>query len=168
MTLLYAERIMGNGLVDDLTDVIYVDIKKFNKLETLQIADEIEQLNRKMMEENRKYILIGPGRWGSRDHFIGIPVLWTQISNAKVIVETSFEGFPLDGSSGSHFFHNVTSMNIGYFSVQHTAVDGGIHWEKLENQTLIEETKYCKHVRFKTPIVVKMDGKNQIGFIEIK
>lgn len=166
--LLYAERIMGNGLVDDLTDVIYVDIKKFNKLETLQIADEIEQLNRKMMEENRKYVLIGPGRWGSRDHFIGIPVLWTQISNAKIIVETSFEGFPLDGSSGSHFFHNVTSMNVGYFSVQHTAVDGGIHWEKLENQTLIEETKYCKHVRFKTPIVVKMDGKNQIGFIEIK
>ena len=88
-------------------------------MHTREMAVQIEQLNKKMVAEDRKYILIGPGRWGTRDPFIGIPVNWSQISNAKVIVETSLEDFPLDASLGSHFFHNVTSMNVGYFSIQH-------------------------------------------------
>lgn len=163
--LLYADKSLGNGIIDDLTDVIYVDINAFEKTETLHIAHEIECLNRKMIDENRKYVLIGPGRWGSRDRFIGIPVTWHQISNAKVIVETSMDGFPLEASFGSHFFHNVTSMNIGFFSVQHLSNEGFIQWDILNKQKIIKQTKYCKHIRFEKPFTVMMNGKQQIGVV---
>ncbi|MDD4847951.1 MAG: PEP/pyruvate-binding domain-containing protein [Bacteroidales bacterium] len=165
--LLFAEKVMGNGVINGLTDLIYVDLQNFDKTATLQIAQEIEQLNRKMIDEQRHYLLIGPGRWGSRDRFIGIPVRWSQISNAKVIVETSFDGFPLDPSSGSHFFHNVTSMNVGYFSVQHDSTSEFIRWDVLQKQNLIEETRFCKHIRFQQPFKVKMDGIKQIGMVEL-
>ncbi len=130
--LIHAERSMGNGRVDDIVDLIYVDPDKFDKMHTKEMAVQIEQLNEGMVEEDRKYILIGPGRWGTRDPFIGIPVNWSQISNAKVIVETSLEGFPLDASLGSHFFHNVTSMNVGYFSIQHDSGTSFIRWDELK------------------------------------
>ncbi|RLD71763.1 MAG: pyruvate, phosphate dikinase, partial [Bacteroidetes bacterium] len=117
--ILYTENGMGNGQVDDITDIIYVDKSIFDKSKTNEIALEIESFNNKMIKANKNYVLIGPGRWGTRDPWIGIPVKWTQISNAKIIVETSLEDFPLDASAGSHFFHNVTSMNVGYFSIQH-------------------------------------------------
>ncbi len=118
-----------------------------------------------MVAEDRKYILIGPGRWGTRDPFIGIPVNWSQISNAKVIVETSLEEFPLDASLGSHFFHNVTSMNVGYFSIQHDSSTSFIRWDELEKQEVIEETGFVKHIRFKEPVCIMMDGKKRISII---
>ena len=117
------------------------------------------------MKEDRKYILIGPGRWGTRDRFLGIPVNWSQISNAKVIVETSLDNFPLDSSLGSHFFHNVTSMNIGYFSVIHNSKSDFIRWDVLENCTLVDETEFFKHVRFSEPLKVVMDGKKKTSAI---
>ena len=117
--ILSTKTSLGNGRIDNITDIIYIDIEKFNKLKTIEMAAEIEYLNGLMVNEDRQYVLIGPGRWGTRDQFIGIPVVWSQISNAKVIVEISLDNYPLDSSLGSHFFHNVTSMNIGYFSIQH-------------------------------------------------
>ena len=102
--VLYSEKGMGNGCIENVQDVIYVDSEKFDKSMTEEMALEIEQLNEKMVKEDKPYILIGPGRWGTRDKWIGIPVKWYQISNAKVIVETSLDDFPLDASSGSHFF----------------------------------------------------------------
>ncbi len=108
---------MGNGVIDDISDIIYVEPEKFNNMLTVEMASEIEIMNEKMLRENERYILIGPGRWGSRDKFLGIPVVWPQISNAKVIVEIGLPDFHVDASLGSHFFHNVTSMNVGYFSV---------------------------------------------------
>ncbi len=166
-SLLYSAKGMGNGLINDVYDVIYVDINKFDKSFTNVMADEIEKLNEMMVNDGRKYILIGPGRWGTRDRWIGIPVNWPQISNAKVIVETSLNDFPLDASSGSHFFHNVTSMNIGYFSVQPEYDDSYIKWDVLQKQELINETTYFRHVRFKKPLVVKMDGKKRMAVITI-
>ncbi len=163
--ILFSDKGMGNGAIDFLNDVIYVDLNKFDKSKTPEMAEEIEKLNAGMVEQGRKYILIGPGRWGTRDRWIGIPVTWPQISNAKVIAETSLEGFPLDASSGSHFFHNVTSMNVGYFSVQPEFSKSYIKYEMLDKQELIEETKYFKHVRFKNPLIVKMDGKNRKAVI---
>lgn len=163
--LLYSENGMGNGRIDDIEDVIYVDMKKFDKLRTEKMRDEIDMLNRKLVDENRKYILIGPGRWGTRDRFIGIPVVWSQISNAKIIVEVSMEDFPLDASLGSHFFHNVISMNVGYFSVKHNALIDFINWEELDNAELINETRYFKHVRFSKPVEVIMDGKKRASLI---
>ncbi|MDR0364055.1 MAG: pyruvate, phosphate dikinase [Bacteroidales bacterium] len=166
-SLLYADKGMGNGTIEDIVDVVVVDPDLFDKINTEQIASEVDVLNKKLVEENRNYVLIGPGRWGTRDRFIGIPVMWSQISNAKLIVETSLESFPLDGSYGSHFFHNVTAMNIGYYSIQHMSKDNFINWELLKKQSLVEATKYCKHYRFKKPIMIRMDGKKRLGVIEI-
>jgi len=163
--IIYAEKSMGNGKLDNICDLVYVDPDGFDKLRTREMATQIEQFNRKMVKEDRKYILIGPGRWGTRDPFIGIPVNWSQISNAKVIVETSLDEFPLDASLGSHFFHNVTSMNVGYFSIQHDSSTSFIRWDELKGQELIEETEFVKQVRFKEPVCIMMDGKKRISII---
>lgn len=164
--ILYTEKGMGNGFIDDITDVIYVDSKKFNKAETESIANEIEAINEKMIREGRKYILIGPGRWGTRDRWIGIPVKWHMISNAKVIVETSLDDFPLDASSGSHFFHNVTSMNVGYFTVQHEQITSYIKYDELDEQEHVFDGNYFNHVRFNTPLKIMMDGKKRVYLIK--
>ncbi len=163
--LLYSENGMGNGRITGIYDVIYVDLDTFDKLKTEAIRDEIDELNSMMANENRKYILIGPGRWGTRDRFIGIPVSWSQISNARIIVEMSMSDFPLDASLGSHFFHNVISMNVGYFSVKHNDLIEYINWEKLNHTTLVTRKKYIKHVRFDKPLEVIMDGKKRHSLI---
>ncbi len=163
--LLYSENGMGNGRITDLYDLIYVDLDKFDKLKTEKVKDEIDKLNSLMVKEDRKYILVGPGRWGTRDRFIGIPVNWSQISNARIIVEMSMEDFPLDASLGSHFFHNVISMNVGYFSVKHDDLIDYINWEKLNETKLVNKTKFLRHVRFNRPLEVIMDGKKRHALI---
>ena len=165
--LMYADRGMGNGVIDDIIDLIVVDPETFDKTDTLSIAEEIESLNNSMVAENRNYVLIGPGRWGTRDRFIGIPVRWAQISNAKVIIETSLQGFPLDASYGSHFFHNITAANVGYYSVIHASPKTFINWDVVKNQEVVVKTKYCTHYRFPHPFTVRMDGKKRIGLIDI-
>jgi len=163
--LIFAEQSMGNGEVNDLCDVVYVKHEAFDKIKTREIAAELEELNRKLKTENRKYILIGPGRWGTADPFIGVPVKWSQISGAGIIIETSMEDFPLDASLGSHFFHNVTSMNVGYFSIQHDSSTSFIRWDTLEAQEVVEESTYLRHVRFAKNLCVLMDGKKRISAI---
>ncbi|GAP68916.1 pyruvate phosphate dikinase, PEP/pyruvate binding domain [Bacteroidales bacterium 6E] len=165
--LLFTTSCVGNGQISDIYDIIYIDPEKFDKLRTMEMAEEIEALNQQMISYNRKYILVGPGRWGSRDRFVGIPVNWSQISNAKVIVEISLRNFPLDTSLGSHFFHNVTAMNIGYFSVQHTSATDFIRWDMLNNLPLIQETKFYRHVRLRKPLHIFMDGRNKTSAIVI-
>ena len=165
--LLFSEKSMGNGKIDEITDVIYVDPSKFDNSKTLEMTVEIEKINAKMLAEHRKYLLIGPGRWGTRDRFIGIPVVWSQISNAKVIVELSMKDFPLDASLGSHFFHNVTSMGVGYFSVQYYSDTELIRWDVLEKQKEIERTEYFRHVRFEEGLTVIMDGKKRLSMVLI-
>jgi len=159
--LLYAEKGMGNGLLKHIDDVIYIDEKRFDKSQTTQMAEEIEKLNQMMIREQRKYLLIGPGRWGTRDQWIGIPVRWPQISNAAVIIETSMPDYPLDGSSGSHFFHNVTAMNVGYYSIQQELSKSFINWESLNGQKLINKTAHFNHIRFTKPMLIRMNGKKQ-------
>ncbi|MBN2617026.1 MAG: hypothetical protein JXR64_01800 [Spirochaetales bacterium] len=156
--ILYTETSLGNGEIDEISDVIYVDIDSFDKLKTIDMASEIEYLNRLMVKHNRHYILIGPGRWGTRDQFLGIPVNWSQISNAKIIVEISLDNFPLDSSLGSHFFHNVTSMNIGYFSVNNNKNSEFINWDRLYSEKIIKKTKYFRHIRFDKPVKIYMNG----------
>lgn len=163
--VLFSDKGMGNGLVQGITDVIYVDLDVFDKSKTNEMATEIEMLNTAMRRENRKYILIGPGRWGTRDRWIGIPVNWPQISNAQTIVETSFEGYPLDASSGSHFFHNVTSMNVGYFSVQPEMGISFIDYELLKKQKLISKTNFFRHVRFDNSLKIRMDGRKRLAVV---
>jgi len=166
-TLLYSQKSMGNGKIDDINDIIFLDNDKFDKTKTLEMTYEIEKLNAEMISKNKKYVLIGPGRWGTRDRFIGIPVTWPQISNAKVIVEMSLKDFPLDASLGSHFFHNLTSMNICYFSINSLSVDNYINFDILNKQKLINRTKYFKHIRFNKPLTIKIDGKKRISVVTV-
>lgn len=163
--LLYSDKEMGNGLIDTIDEVVFVDPDTFDKSKTVEMAEEMEKINAEMIRAGKKYILIGPGRWGTRDRWIGIPVTWPQISNAKVIVETSLEGFPLDASSGSHFFHNVTSMNVGYFSVQPELSESFIRYDVLKAQPDQRKTEYFTIVRFGQNLVVRMDGKKRIAVI---
>jgi len=163
--LLYSEKEMGNGMMDDIEEVVFVDPDTFDKSKTLEMADEMDKINAEMIRENRNYILIGPGRWGTRDRWIGVPVTWPQISHAKVIVETSLEGFPLDASSGSHFFHNVTSMNVGYFCIQPEFSKSFIRYDILKAQKNLRKTQYFTIAKFEKPLTVKMDGKKRISVI---
>ena len=163
--LLYSEKAMGNGVIEGLRDVIFIDPRVFDKSMTLEMAHEINVLNSAMRETGEKYILIGPGRWGTRDRWIGVPVTWPQISQAKVIIETSLEDFPLDASSGSHFFHNVTSMNVGYFSILQELKNNYIKWDILRKQKIVQQTKFFRHVQFEKDLTVIMDGKKRISVI---
>jgi hypothetical protein len=167
-TIMHARRGMGNGIISNITDIIYVDPGHFDKMKTREIADEINQFNRKMDFQNREYILIGPGRWGTRDPFTGIPVAWANISKARIIVEMGLKDFPLDGSLGSHFFHNVTSMNVGYFTIPHNSNDSIINVNLLKNQPVVEQGKYIRHVSFEKPLHIVMDGKNRQAVIAVE
>jgi hypothetical protein len=163
--LLYSEKEMGNGMIETIDEVVFVDPDTFDKGKTIEMAEEIDKINAEMGKAGRKYILIGPGRWGTRDRWIGVPVTWPQISNAKVIVETSLEGFPLDASSGSHFFHNVTSMNVGYFCIQPELSDSFIRYDVLKAQKNIRKTEYFSIVKFDKNLTIRMDGKKRISVI---
>ncbi|MCA1747470.1 MAG: pyruvate, phosphate dikinase, partial [Bacteroidales bacterium] len=163
--VIYAEQSMGNGKITGVRDAVFVKLEAFDRLRTKEIAAELEKMNREMKEAKREYILIGPGRWGTADPHIGIPVKWSHISNARIIIETSMEDFPLDASLGSHFFHNVTSMNVGYFSIQHNSPSEFIRWDMLQQQKVVEESEFLKHVRFEKPLSILMDGKKRISAV---
>ena len=156
---------LGNGTIEGIHDFIFVDIHTFDKMKTMEMAMEIDELNKKMVRANKKCVLIGPGRWGTSDQFLGIPVIWPQISNAKIIVEISLENFPLDSSLGSHFFHNVTSMNVGYFSVLDSSPTEYIRWDSLYNQNIIHRTKHFIHISFEKPLTILMNGKKKTSVI---
>jgi hypothetical protein len=164
--LMYAERGMGNGSITHIRDVVFVEPHQFSTLITKEIAAEISQFNKRFEEENKEYVLVGPGRWGSNDHFTGIPVYWAGISKARVIVELGLHDFPLEGSLGSHFFHNVTSMNVGYFSIPHNSSSSFFHMDVLQRQETVRHTGYIRHVRFESPLSIMMDGRKRQAVIE--
>lgn len=165
--VLLSRKSMGNGIIDNIKDIVYIEPQKFENTMTIEMADEIAAMNEKMVKENRKYVLIGPGRWGTRDRFLGIPVVWPQISGARVIVEVSLPDFNPDASLGSHFFHNVTSMNVGYFSVNQNSGQDVIRWENIIRQMEIARGKFIRHVRFDIPLLIRMDGKKSIAVISM-
>lgn len=164
--LMYAERGMGNGSIDNIYDVVFVKPTEFSNLVTRDIAREINEYNKLFEQENKGYVLIGPGRWGSNDHFTGIPVYWAGISKAQIIVEIGLHNFPLEGSLGSHFFHNVTSMNVGYFAIPHNSANSFVNMDILYEQETIKETHYIRHVRFKKPMTILMDGRHRQAVIK--
>jgi hypothetical protein len=164
-SLIISKNSMGNGLIDHIKDIIIIPPDKFNNLKTQEIAKEVSAFNSRMMEEDREYLLIGPGRWGSRDKWIGVPVLWSQISKARVIVEAGLPDFPLEASAGSHFFHNVTSMNVAYMSVKHNSKEEFIHWDKFADYEIKKETKYVQHIRLQQALKIQIDGKKRITVI---
>jgi hypothetical protein len=162
--LVRSDRIMGNGAVTDIRDVVYVKPDVFEARHLRKIAVEIDRINQSLVDEGRPCLLIGFGRWGSSDPWLGIPVAWGQISSAKVIVEATLPTMNVEPSQGSHFFHNMTSFGVSYLSVHH---DGrrGIGWEWLDQQETVAETDHVRHVRLKRPLLVKVDGRNGLGGI---
>ncbi len=163
--LLYTNRSVGNGKVGELYDIIYVDLDKFDRSKTLEMIDELDYLNDILKKEKRRYILIGPGRWGSTDRWLGIPVNWSHISKARIIVEVELQDFHVDPSLGSHFFHNVTSMNIGYFDIPWRSSEDFIDWNWLTGQKAAHKTKHFVHVRTEKPCIAKMDGRKSVSVI---
>ena len=163
--LMYTEHGMGNGIIDDLTDIIYMDPEKFDKTKTTEMQNEIEQFNERMHREGKRYILIGPGRWGSRDRFLGIPVRWPQINRAKVILETGLRDFIVEASQGTHFFHNLVAMNVGYFTIPYISQTDFVDWEWLLEQEAITRGNFFVQVEFQSPLIVRMDGKTGIAVI---
>jgi hypothetical protein len=152
-------RVMGNGAVDDINDVVYVKPDTFEARDTIAIATEIERINLALVDEGRHSLLMGFGRWGSSDPWLGIPVTWDQISSAKVIIEATLPAMNVELSQGSHFFHNMTSFQVSYLSVHHDSRPG-IDWDWLNRQETVEETPHVRHVRLMKPLRIKVDGRN--------
>lgn len=162
---LFSERCVGNGVVDGLCDVVWVDPAGFDKFETPVLATLIEQLNDRFRLQGGKYVLIGPGRWGSNDRHLGIPITWSMISCAQVIVEYAMENFQADASLGSHFFHNVTSLNIGYFTVPYPRGSSVLDWDWLRAQPEVGRSGCLVHTRLETPLHIVMDGRRSASAI---
>jgi len=158
------ESAMGNGAVDTIMDVVYTKPDVFESRHTRTIATEIEALNRQLVDEARPYLLIGFGRWGSSDPWLGIPVTWSQVSGAKAIVEATLEKMNVEPSQGSHFFHNLSSFQISYFTVRHGR-GVGIDWEWLATEEAMSEMEFVRHVRLSEPLLVRVDGRSGRGLI---
>ena len=164
--LLRSHNSLGHGISEDVVDVVYVKTdENFTAANNPMIADEIERINRKFLNEDKNYILIGPGRWGSSDYWLGIPVKWPHISAARVIVEAGLKNYHVDPSQGTHFFQNLTSFGVGYFTINTYTGDGVLQKEILDSMPAVEETEHVRHVRFERPLKVMMDGKKQTGVV---
>ncbi len=161
-----SDRCMGNGRISGLTDIVYVDPGRWDLDRTEDIALEIGAMNAELKAEGRGYLLIGPGRWGTRDRRLGVPVGFAQISGAKAIVEADLPDFQVDSSLGSHFFHNVTAMNIGYFSVRHGSPSAFVDWDAIAALPVASRSEHCVHVRTDKPFSVLMDGRKGHGAVE--
>ena len=164
-TILSSKSVLGHGIVSDVRDVTYVKTGAFNSANNQAIAREIERMNRTFTGTDQGFVLVGPGRWGSSDPWLGIPVKWPHISNARVIVECGLENYRVDPSQGTHFFQNLTSFGVGYFTINPFKGDGWFDEAFLNAQPAVEETDYIRHVRFDAPITIKMDGKRSLGVV---
>ena len=156
---------LGHGIMNEIQDVVYVKTDGYSASNNQAIAWEIEKINQQFLNEGKNYVLVGPGRWGSSDTWLGIPVKWPHISAARVIVEAGLTNYRVDPSQGTHFFQNLTSFGVGYFTINAFMNDGVYNQEFLNAQPAVEETKFLRHVRFEKPIVVKMDGKKKLGVV---
>lgn len=163
--LLKSVNSLGQGIMDDIQDVIYVKTEGYSASNNQLIAYDIEKLNKRFLDEGKHYILIGPGRWGSSDTWLGIPVKWPNISAARVIVEAGLTNYRVDPSQGTHFFQNLTSFGVGYFTINAYMNDGLYNQELLNRMPAVEETKYLRWVHFDKPLAVKMNGKKKIGVV---
>jgi CheY-like chemotaxis protein len=158
-----SNQVLGNGLLSNIRDIVAVDFLKFDRSRSMDVAMEVSQFNEKLVYENRPYLLIGVGRWGTLDPWLGIPVKWDQISGAKAIIEAGFRDFTVTPSQGSHFFQNITSFMVGYFTINDQ--DGFVDWDWLAAQPALEEKTLTRHLRFDNPLVITMNGQTNRGII---
>ena len=162
--LCFSDQALGNGVMT-LSDIIYVRPDRFGAARTPQMAEEVGRLNKRLKEQGRRCILIGPGRWGSSDPWLGIPVKFDQISQAKVVVEVCLPNMNVDPSQGSHFFQNMTSLRIGYFTVPVDPEHGRMDWDWLEAQPETDSTEHLRWLRLEEPVEAMIDGRTGMGMI---
>jgi CheY-like chemotaxis protein len=162
----FSSHALGNGINDKMADIVYVKPANFRPESTLQMAEEINRLNAQLIQQNRPYLLVGPGRWGSQDRYLGIPVKWRNISGAAAIIELRNERINADPSQGSHFFHNITSLGVHYITVNEISQELStlpkefLDWEWIESLRVVSETKFLRHVRLEAPLFMKINGRN--------
>ncbi len=159
-TIIYSKSALGNGTYDHIRNFVYVKPETFNPANTREIAAAVEQINKKFSDQDQQYILVGPGRWGSSDPWLGIPVIWPQISSAKIIVEAGLNDFRIDPSQGTHFFQNLTSFKVGYFTINPFMDDGFFDLDYLNKQEACYEDEYLRHICFKEPLTIIIEGKS--------
>ncbi|MDR1883397.1 MAG: phosphoenolpyruvate synthase [Prevotella sp.] len=164
--ILHSANALGHGIISDVYDIIYVKTKSFNAANNQLIAAEIDIMNKEFLDNDKNYVLVGPGRWGSSDPWLGIPVRWPQISNARVLVEIALDNYKIEPSQGTHFFQNLTSFGVGYFSINPFLQNDGLFDEKyLDEQPAVHETDYLRHIRFLNPVIIKINGKKKTGVV---
>jgi DNA-binding NarL/FixJ family response regulator len=164
-TICYSPQALGNGQICEVCDIIYVKPQGFDPAKTREIAAAIAALNDGLNRAQRKCVLIGPGRWGSADRWLGIPVTWEQISSARVIVEAALEGFAVTPSQGTHFFQNLTSLGVGYFTVDPSLDIGLVDWDWLASREAATESQFLRHIRLAEPLDIRLDGRSRLGAI---
>lgn len=160
-----SECVLGNGLIESIQDIVFVPHSTFDRQRTVPIAGEVAHFDAILRREKRPYLLVGPGRWGSSDPHLGIPVGWEQIAGARVILESGFQDLRVEPSQGTHFFQNLTSSRVGYFTVNPEIGDGSLDWEWLEAQPAFGETEFVRHLRLTQPLCVQMDGRSGNGIV---
>jgi hypothetical protein len=165
MLLVRSPRVLGHGSVGDVFDAVIVDFHRFDRGRSLEVAGDVARLNAELVGARRPYLLVGVGRWGSTDPWLGIPVTWDQIAGARVIVESGFRDVHVTPSQGSHFFQNLTSFGVGYFTVNADLGEGFVDWAWLAGQAAIQERGVVRHLRFDAPIVARMNGRRTEGVI---
>ena len=163
--LIICDSALGNGIIDNIYDIVYIKPESFDPAKSQAMVDDLGKLNDLFLKEERQYILVGPGRWGSSDPWLGIPVKWPQISAARLIVESGLEHYRIDPSQGTHFFQNLTSFRVGYFTINPFINDGHYDLEYLNAINACYEDEFIRHVRFKSPLVIKIDGKKNKGVV---
>ncbi|MGB8490638.1 MAG: phosphoenolpyruvate synthase, partial [Bacteroidales bacterium] len=164
-TIIYAESALGNGLFKGIRDLVYVKPDSFNSARNKDIAKNLEQLNGEFSRTGTGYILVGPGRWGSTDPWLGIPVRWPQISAARIIVESGLKNYRIDPSQGTHFFQNLISFRVAYFTINPYINEGHYDVDFLNNCPSAYEDEFIRHIRFDTPLEIMVDGKRHKGVI---
>jgi len=164
LLLARSPMVMGNGTLE-LHDIVAIDFDRYDRASSREVAQEIARYNAELMSENRPYLLIGVGRWGSADPWLGIPVTWEQIAGARVIVEAGFRDLRVTPSQGSHFFQNLTSFQVGYFTVNPEAGEGFVRWDWLRSQPALSERGGVRRLRVESPMAVQMDGRRGVGVI---
>ena len=166
--LLWAQNAIGMGAVENVSDIVYLKPEAFDNTKTELMADEVGAINEEMKAHKRNYVLIGPGRWGSSDKFLGVPVRWGQISEALVIVECGLENFRIEPSQGTHFFQNLISFGVGYLTINPFMDDGGLDMNTLASAETISETDYVRHIRFPEPLYIFVDGRNNKAVVKLQ
>jgi hypothetical protein len=163
--LLRSHNAIGHGIQTDVQDIVYVKTDHWSASMNPAIAEEIDAINRRYLDEGRGYVLVGPGRWGSSDPWLGIPVKWPAISAAKVIVEAGLQNYRVDPSQGTHFFQNLTSFGVAYFTINDFMGDGIYRSDLLARMNAMEETEHVRVVRFPESFTIKVDGMKKEGVI---